>query len=194
MPLLSTFHAAKDSMTYNPSIPMGTDLISSSSTPIRTNFDEADTQFGQDHYGFLVSGANGSGKHKKVSFPGIPDPVPTVTGSQTVLYPNGSNQLIFKNASGSEQITGTTANANANGGLNLPVGIKIRWGTFSTDGTIPYPVSFEDPMTGTYAVTFSAQMNTAQGIGYVSSKSSSGFSFSYSGGATKTYSYIAIGN
>lgn len=50
-------------MTYNPNIPLASDLISTSQGQLLTNFSQADTAFGVDHVPFSVV-AN-QGKHRK---------------------------------------------------------------------------------------------------------------------------------
>lgn len=86
-------------MTYNPSIPNATDLISTSQGEIKTNFTQLDTQFGIDHINFKNGGVNGTGFHKKVTFSGvIADPGQTAPIS--TLYTklvSGTPQLFFQN-------------------------------------------------------------------------------------------------
>lgn len=52
-------------MSYNPSIPGASDLISNSQAQIQTNFAQLDTVFDADHYKY--SAATNNGKHKKAT-------------------------------------------------------------------------------------------------------------------------------
>ena len=56
-------------MTYNPNIPLSTDLISTSQSEIKDNFTQLNDQFKIDHTAFYVAAtsANGDGFHKQVT-------------------------------------------------------------------------------------------------------------------------------
>lgn len=74
-------------MTYNPSIPQSTDLLSQSQGQILTNFTQANTLFSTDHVAF-TDNTNG-GEHKKVLFNNIASD-PALTSPKTQLYTKAS--------------------------------------------------------------------------------------------------------
>lgn len=128
-------------MTYNPSIPQATDLISNSQAQILANFSQLNTQFGVDHVAFNTGSGNGDGTHKHITFDNAPTE-PTVSGTISSIFPLlvGSNQeLFFKNAgseynaTGKTQITGPSLLASE-GYAFLPGGLLLKWGTFSGGG------------------------------------------------------------
>ncbi len=84
-------------MTYNPSIPQSTDLISVSQGQLLTNFGQLNSQFGGstpttggDHDGFNNGSGNGSGMHNQVTFTAnqaAPSLTRNLTAGVSGLYP-----------------------------------------------------------------------------------------------------------
>lgn len=179
-------------MVYNPNIPQGSDLISASASPIQTNFAAANTQFGVDHQAFDSGTPNGH--HKKVFFDAAVSPVPAPAGTESAIYPltvSGVIQAIFKNATTTEQITGTVFGAGGNGSLNLPSGFQIRWGQF-TAASSPFTNSYSTPFTtSTWSVILQPIGNAATNA--ITGNSPNGFTL-ISNPAGTVYYYIAIGH
>lgn len=71
-------------MTYNPNIPMSTDLISDSQANLLTNFGQLDTVFGQDHIEY--SAAVDRGKHKFSTYTDQVGTEPTPAANELAAY------------------------------------------------------------------------------------------------------------
>lgn len=86
-------------MTYNPSIPNSTDLISASQQPIKDNFTQLNTQFGIDHVAFNNGGSNGTGHHKKVQIDTPLGADPAQSGVTGAFYTksDGTNAQAYYN-------------------------------------------------------------------------------------------------
>ena len=153
-------------MTYNPSIPQPTDLISTSQGQILTNFTQLNTQFAGDHVAFNTGSSNGNGHHKKVSFDASITPA-APTGTQSVLYPKtvgSAIQLFFQTASETIQITGGSAVPAQTGSVWLPGKILLNWGVgvATTGGTVnSFVTGFP---TACWGVTMSIQSNTVSSL------------------------------
>lgn len=80
-------------MTYNPSIPLITDALSTSQPQIKNNFNQLNVQFGVDHSGFNVNGSNGTGFHNKVTWPDQTSSPPTSASGQVVAYGITNNSV-----------------------------------------------------------------------------------------------------
>lgn len=72
-------------MTYNPNIPLATDLQSVSQGQIKDNFSSCNTTFGIDHYSFADATAN-IGFHNKVTTPLIAGGTHPTTTTNPILY------------------------------------------------------------------------------------------------------------
>src|SRR6202044_59212 len=98
-------------MTFNPSIPNPTDLISVSQGGVKTNFTQLNIQFSGDHDGFNTGSSNGSGMHDQVTFLANQSaPSLTVNGTTGVsgIYCNAVSalsQLFFQNSTQNVQLT-----------------------------------------------------------------------------------------
>lgn len=179
-------------MTFNPSIPQSTDLISVSQGQLLTNFTQLNTQFAVDHNAFNTASANGNGHHKKISFDNAIAPS-APTGTQSVLYPslvNGSQELVFRNATTTTILTGPTTIA-ANGSVTVGGGITIKWGTFAVlTGT---PVSFASAfLTNCFSVNVT--LVGSGEIGIAGAPTTTTFTPVHSTLGVATGYYIAIGN
>ena len=71
-------------MTYNPSIPQPSDLISNSQSDILDNFSVINTDFGEDHVAF-TEGSN-QGKHDKVTSVGQASHLAPAIATDILLY------------------------------------------------------------------------------------------------------------
>lgn len=133
-------------MTYTPNIPNAPDNISDSQSQIKTNFQQLNTIFGQDHYAFDDATASKRGFHKQITFPAPLAVDPPTSTSRGSFYtkadvndtPNARPQLYYQNTNGANnvrQITNRFINSTDNNGwLMLPNGttsnksIIIIWG------------------------------------------------------------------
>lgn len=181
-------------MTYNASIPQSTDLISNSQPQILANFGQLNTQFAVDHVAFNTGSGNGNGHHKQVFFDNAPS-APTVSGTQSAVYPglvSAVQQLFFKNAAGATQLTGTTVGSGS-GYTFLPGGIILKWGSSGTTGSsVAFPVAFPNNC-WSMIVTGTSTLYTGGFV--VSALSASNYTVSRTSGSGATgYYYIAIGN
>lgn len=71
-------------MTYDPTVPAANQRISVTQEPIQTNFDLANTYFGEDHQSFTAGVDNG--KHNKVSLRDQTGSLPTPGAAEIALY------------------------------------------------------------------------------------------------------------
>lgn len=130
-------------MTYNPNIPQATDNISVDQPKILTNFSQANTLFGLDHFSFNNATVANRGLHQQVTFPTPLGAAPTPSNPEGILYPladpndtSSRTQLYFKNGSTSFQVTNRFTNSGS-GYSMMPGGIIFMWGieTSITSGT-----------------------------------------------------------
>lgn len=189
-------------MTYNPSIPQSTDLISVSQGQILTNFGQLNTVFAVDHYAFNDSTAGNRGLHKTVSFPAVASD-PSLSGAASQVYTKavaGLTQLFFANASQITQITGVNS-ISSNGSITIPGGIVLKWGNFGFSGgsgtaSVSFGLAF--PNNFFSCSLLPSTVTPSSGVGSVSfsgTASTSGFT-AYRSNTTGvvTYFYIAVGN
>ena len=181
-------------MTFDPNIPLATDLISNSQGDILTNFTQLNTQFGIDHVAFYTGSGNGDGTHKQITF-NTPRLDPVLAGDDSMVYSktvSGVTQLFFANATTAAQVSSTGTAANP-GTITIPGGLTIAFGNASitagvlhnfgyTFSATPYSVVISGPAASSQAPTLFS-VNTSQ------------FAWAYSNGlaATKTIQWIAIG-
>lgn len=203
-------------MTYNPSIPQPTDLISTSQGQILANFGQLNSQFSTDHVAFNTGSGNGDGTHKKITFDNAPA-APTPTGTISNMYPSsvsGEQEMMWKNASHTNQITsgglpiwkGGTVGANGLVGLlnassnqtnilTLPNGIQFIWGLVSPpvngNGTVTFPSSGFANMCLNVQLTPAASNNSADRVVKINSQANVGFTL----GLAKTgFQYTTTSN
>lgn len=180
-------------MSYQSSIPLGTDDPSVSATDFRNNFGQIATLVGVNHEAFNTADA---GKHKFVQMP-EQSSAPATAVNEGAVYTkavSGATQLFFREeSSGSErQITGAFT-AATNGEATLPGGLTLKWGQSTTVGTtvtITYPVAFN---TSTYVVLITP--NSAGATTIFSSSSTVAASFlCTSSNANESFNWLAIGS
>lgn len=194
-------------MTYNPSIPLSTDLISASQQPIEDNFTELNNQFLIDHTAFNVGGVNGDGHHKQVTF-NVDIADPPAAGTVSVIYPKlvgGVQSPYFINAVGatalwrgganSGLITQTTGGNTSNGSMEFPNGVGFKWGTFAVPigpTAVVFPVAFP---TACFSVTVSPVIAGATSTNLnIQPATLAAAGFSVFSNVAVTFTYFAIGN
>lgn len=121
-------------MVYDPSIPIGTDLVSSDISAMQTNFFQANTIIGMDHYPFDDNTVASRGLHKKISFTQA-STLPAPIGSACTIYPfndvndsTGIPQAYFINSAVTSQLTNAYLTSAQAGTIMLPGGIFFMWG------------------------------------------------------------------
>lgn len=136
-------------MTYNPSIPTSTQLISASQAPIKDNFTQLNTQFGVDHISFNNGGVNGTGHHKQVTIDSPLGADPVAAGTTGVFYTktvSAKTQPFFINSTraiqlSSDIITYTPSLSSGGGTFNYSArngfyyksgGLTFFFGTITT--------------------------------------------------------------
>lgn len=133
-------------MTYLPNIPQPGDLLSTSQGNLLTNFQQANTIFGINHYPFDNVTVD-KGKHTFIQFPIIPNPLPPASGASewTIFTQNlvtgGATTLeIFLAKPGTAPGAAYSLTASAYGPANaangvsfLPGGLYIAFGSYSLD-------------------------------------------------------------
>jgi hypothetical protein len=137
-------------VVYNPNIPLSTDLVSASQSPIQNNFFQADAQFGIDHSNFDTGGVNGNGFHKQVT---LQAPVAASgSGTQAIIHSvNGANFFtgvpipFVSNSSGDfpmipDVLTSGTQFAFKIGNVIINYGYITLTASSTTD--LNYPVGF----------------------------------------------------
>ena len=130
-------------MTYNPNVPLGNQTISSTQSPIQTNFDQANIGFGIDHQPFTDNTAT-QGIHKKTTYNLQPaDPAAVVAGpivySKAVTYPGPriKDELFIRQDTTTGSVVTQLTNFFNNptlapdGSSYLPGGLLIQWGSVS---------------------------------------------------------------
>lgn len=124
-------------MTYTPGIPNSTDNISVSQGQIKTNFQQLDSIFDNDHYKWddATSGGAYRGYHRQVYFPVASASDPALGGFESVFFSKDDTndislraQLYFKNVTATYQVTNRFQNAATNGYAMIAGGIILMWG------------------------------------------------------------------
>lgn len=114
-------------MTFQPTIPKSTDLISVSQGDILNNFTAIGTSFDVNHVDFNAAGA---GKHKFVEMPNqVADPAGAATEGTIYTKVATQTELFFRRDAGSviQMTRGTPVNA-PKGTTFLPGGFLLNWG------------------------------------------------------------------
>lgn len=194
-------------MTFQPNIPLATDLISSSQDDIKQNFQALNTSWDVNHVGFNSVGA---GKHNFVEMPNQTTPGPAGAAGQFVIYSlddSGQSELWYRrnNEATEYQLTGknpsiTTA-GNTFGYTFLPGGLLIQWKICSTNDTgafgkndgaaITFPIAFSS---SPYSIQLTAERNGTTTLGlYFLNPTASGFTLKVSTNANISIHVAAIG-
>lgn len=118
-------------MTFQPSIPKSTDLISVSQGDILNNFTAIGTSFDVNHIDF---NAGGAGKHKFVEMPNqVSDPAGAATEGTLYTKVATQTELFFRRDAGTivQMTNGSPTIVGPNGSTFLPGGITLKWGQFN---------------------------------------------------------------
>ena len=187
-------------MTYNPNIPLATQTIASTQSPIQTNFTQinsASSGFAVDHQ-TLTDNVNG-GKHNQISFLQQSGD-PTAANNINFLYEKssgGKNELFMRRASndGSAviQMTYGTPSGTTTGSSFLPGGFTIAWGVSGATGNNGSVTIAA--LTTIYQVTFTINDSSVSpgSRAYLSSTGGNAFTIKVPTGGTVILSYVAIG-
>lgn len=185
-------------MTFNPSIPASTDLISQSQSQIQTNFSQSNTAFGIDHTAFDV--VSNQGKHKKSTYV-EQGADPATAANELAIYSKDlgavSTLYLRKESNGTViQMSARDPVIAASGCSFLPGGILIQWGTYSlAAGTLTTPVAFAVTFpTAVYSLTITGDITNNKSMPSYSTLTTSGFNGNKTDtGFATNYTYIAIG-
>jgi hypothetical protein len=196
-------------MVYNPAIPQPADLISNSQPQILANFTAIDTGVTGTGIGFTVNHITMAdpsypGMHDLIEMPLVQSADPTSTGANfsAIYSKTGSTNaepFFLNNASALGSVLwyggtgngGVTATISGNGWLNLPNGLKFRWGSFVA-GTSGTGVSFSSAFTTCFSLSLTANTNNARSSSFTN-LTASGFTGWAQNNGTTLY-YIAVGN
>src|SRR3990167_465631 len=112
-------------MTFSPSIPGSSDIISVSQGQIQTNFSQANTIFDTDHYAFDNATAANRGKTRQTSF--IDQAGNPASSSGEIRLWNNGNDLYFRRQSSASVIRLTSGGVSAaqSGYSFLPGGVVL---------------------------------------------------------------------
>ena len=193
-------------MTFSPTIPQATDLISNSQADLLTNFGQLNTQYGADHDGFNTGSGNGSGMHDQVTFLANQS-APSLTRNSVTgvsgLYANAVSalsQLFFQNSTQNVQLTNLTVvstTPSATGfGIKTPWGITLNWGqaTVNVVGGVGFPITFQVPFTTSAQAAFATTENNISAPTTVGGLVLGGMTiYRYAGGPSNTVFFLAIG-
>lgn len=198
-------------MTYSPSIPQPTDLISVSQGDLLTNFSTINTWFGVDQYPFNFAGgapapydiavAGDKGKAKQITFVRVSADISNAGANEIGLYnkndSGGTQQLFMRRPSGGTvlQMTGATT-LGVPGTSYIPGGAALMWGTFTYSGSSSVQAYVSSFTTATFAVMLTPLNSAAAGsTSWISANSTTGFTITNSGTVTNaSWQYLAVGS
>lgn len=159
-------------MTYNPNIPNATDRPSQSQDQLKTNFQQLNFVFEEDHVPFDAAIIGDRGKHKFVTLQR--QPIDNITnGNDTSLYAKlagGISQLFWRYQNNGTVVQLSISQApipNQNGYTWLPGGMMLQWG-LEVGATNTNTISFNIPFSGdAYNVQLTSNRNTNTGISVI---------------------------
>lgn len=136
-------------MTYDPTIPAASDILSQSQVDIQTNFSELNSLFNRDHFKWNDATSSFRGYHRQITFPKVRSSAPPATGDTGILFPLADTkdtslrtQLYFVNQSSSIQVTNRFAAATDPGWIMLNKGIIFIWAFWANTGSGTQNVDF----------------------------------------------------
>lgn len=184
-------------MTFQPDIPLETDLINVSQKDILQNFQAINNAWDENHVEFNTTN---TGKHKFVEMPNqTSDPSGDI--DEMTLFSKevaGVSELHYKrnNEANSYQLTSTNPNPVASGYTFLPGGLLMQWrfltGALKNDGAnILFPTPFS-------ATPFSLQLSTSRNgvsvqVVNATSVTGTGFTLRTSSNSNDGVWFLAIG-
>ena len=152
-------------MTYTPGIPQAADIPSQSQPLILTNFIQANTLFGTDHFPFDFATVALRGLHQSTRFQFLAA-APATAATQVALYSKdvglGVVELFFRRqTNGTEvQMTSNVVPVSLqNGQTFLPGHIKLQWGLEPAvaGGQVPHVITFLTDFSAPAFVVFLAE-------------------------------------
>jgi hypothetical protein len=182
--------------TWTPGAPVLGDTISQSFSNIRDNWAVLANAWNGDHQ-TLTSDGTSSDQHLKVTMPvnvGAIGATPGIGKLYTKDVGGGVVELVYEDEAANEiQITGN-AIATANGEIDLPGGIGIKWGTVSlgvlgTTAVTYTGIGLTAFSTDTFVLTLGGQTTNTS---YIIAKSSTGFTLN-NPSVAQDVDWIAIG-
>lgn len=192
-------------MTYTPDVPLPTDLPSDSQQTFRTNFNQLNTIFTENHFAFNDPTASLRGKHNWVTFPVRAADPPGLGATEIGLFCENltlgdgttPTELVMKRGGGSRiYLTGPEPSAVANGYTFLPGKLLIQWGK-DTAASGDTAHSFNINFTGnaySVVVTVDHNSSTATSFNLSATPSNSGFRIRNGDSSGHTFYWIAIGH
>jgi len=186
-------------MTYVPTIPNPTDLISVSQGQLKTNFTVLNTTISENH---VAPTAVGRGKHNACVFPQRAAGIATAATEGAIYTKSlgGSPNLYWRRKSNGAEIqmtTNHTPSAAANGYTFLPGGLLLQWGTNHAnagDTTFNFPIAFS---VAPYSITITLYRTTGgtvQSLYVVSGTPPTTTQFTvYKSGGGQNFFWMAIG-
>lgn len=185
-------------MTYNPNIPLSSDIPSQSQAQFLTNFQQLNTVFDVDHVPFNDATSANRGKHDKSTYIAGSDPA-TAAGEIAVYSKTsgGVPELFMRDQSSGTviQLSKGVPSATFPGSTFLPGGVSMKWGSFTMTGTSA-TVTYSSPFTSSpFSVVITPiDSGAAAGSWRVGTTTLTGFTASttpsVSGGS---WFYIALG-
>lgn len=153
-------------MTFSPTIPASTDLISVSQGDIQTNFSQLNTIFQVDHVEYNNATVANRGKHKALTMLASAAPTPIAGEASLYVFNSGGTreQLRYRRES-SGTIYPITEKYGAivrfNGATGAIIGTAFNVTSVTRTGAGLYTIKYAANMTDTnYAVIASVQDNT----------------------------------
>lgn len=182
-------------MTFQPSIPLASDLISVSQGDIKNNFQSLSTAWNVNHVDFNASGA---GKHNFVEFPNQGADPAGAAAEMTLFSKTAAavSQLFYKRdaSASSFQLTGRDPAGTTNGTTFLPGGFIIIWGSIAAaqnNVVQNFHTAFPNNCFSVQITTNSASNPSASGI---NGFTTTGFTFKSTSSGGIPIVYMAIGN
>lgn len=193
---------------YNPSIPQGSDNLSTSQGQILNNFTQLNNIFAFDHYAWNDNTTANRGLHRKVTFP-APVTISAPTGTASTFYSKlvsavaapyfdtaaGSN-CVWYGGSSTGLVSATTGGTYSNGLITLPNGIIFQWGfqnNVSNGQTITFPSAFPNNCFN-ISMTGMRSNNDSRSLWINPSFSTTSFTVQTNSGSGLNVMYLAIGN
>lgn len=188
-------------MSYQPSIPAASDLLSVSQSGLQTNFTQLNNVFAVDHVTFNPAVAN-SGKHNKVTLPQQAS-TPATAALEGVIYTKavaGVMSLLYRDQSDGviSQLLSTNVwdSGSSSGTISLGTTL-INYGNVSvafsgnTTQVVIYKTAFLSPAYVPYLIS----KDVSGPLFAITASAAGTFSITvYSGGSgTANFSYLAIG-
>ncbi len=174
-------------MSFQPNIPLATDLISDSQQDILDNFTSIGTTFNVNHVDFNASGA---GKHSKVEMPNNPS-VTGVAGQATLFAASGDVWAVKGNGTPYQLTYGPPGTGTTNSFSFLPGQYVIGWGRSSvSNGSVVVIPGF----TTTYNVTLTVEDAGGGTSGIANVRAVGAGDFTVNTNGSVVIRWIAIGN